>query len=192
MNPKFNPDKAIEVLLYVAKRCRNMYTALKVVYFVDKMHLSRYGRLICGDRYVAMSHGPVPSGLYDIVKFVRGDGAFAMRVPAKEAFTVRDYDIIPVRDPNPEHLSDSDMECLEWSIGEYGRKTFAELKAISHQDPAFLNADPNDLISTELLAKSLPDGEALCDYLTDARPRSLSDLQLHGATEGQVRSPGYA
>lgn len=59
------------------------------------------------------------------------------------------------------------MECLEQSVDEYGGKTFAELKAISHQEPAFREADPNDFIPLESLVRSLPDGEALWDYLTD-------------------------
>lgn len=166
MNSKFNLDKAIEVLLYVARRCPDTYAALKIVYFADRLHLSRYGRLIYGDRYVAMSKGPVPSGLYDIVKYVRGDGAFVVRVPAKESFTVQGYNIVPIRDPNPEHLSESDMECLDKSIAEYGGKTFADLKAISRREPAFQEADPNDFIPMESLAKSLPDGPTLWDYLT--------------------------
>jgi len=165
MNPKLNPHKALEVLLYVARRCPDTYTALKVVYFADRLHLSRFGRLICGDRYVAMDNGPVPSGLYDIVKFVRGDGAFVMRVPAKEAFTVQDYNIIPARDPDPQHLSESDIECLDESIVEYGNKTFAELKRISHA--SLREADHNDFISMESLTRSLENGEELWNYLND-------------------------
>ncbi len=167
MNPKFNPNKAIEVLLYVATRCPDTYRALKVVYFADKLHLARHGRLICGDRYVAMLHGPVPSGLYDIIKFVRGDGLFEMPVPAKEAFCVRDYyNIVPTREPNLEYLSESDIECLNESIATYGVKSFTELKQISHEDAAFQGADRNDFISMEQLAKSVPDGQVLWEYLT--------------------------
>lgn len=163
-NPKFDPQKALEVLLYVAHRCRDMYTALKVVYFADKVHLSQYGRLIAGDRYVAMSHGPVPSGLYDIIKSVRGDGAFIVRVPAKEAFTMLGNDINPLRGPDVDVLSETDRECLDEAIRNYGHMTFDELKRLSHDD-AFNAADQNDFIPMEALAKSLPNGEALWEYL---------------------------
>lgn len=164
-NLRFDPQKALEVLLYVAQRCPDMYTALKVVYFADKMHLSGYGRLIAGDRYVAMSHGPVPSGLYDIIKSVRGDGVLVVEVPAKEAFTMAKYDINPLRGPNLDILSESDRECLDETIRNYGHKSFNELKELSHDDPAFKAADENDFIPLEALAKSLPNGEALWEYL---------------------------
>jgi uncharacterized phage-associated protein len=165
IHPKFNPQKALEVLLYVVQRhCTDMYCALKIVYFADKKHLARYGRLIAGDHYVAMSHGPVPSGLYDIVKFVRGDRTLALNVPASEAFIMREYEIVPLREPNLDLLSESEQECLTESIREYGRKSFAELKRLSH-DKAFASADLNDFISMEDLAKDSPDGEALLEYL---------------------------
>ena len=165
MHPKFNPHKALEVLLYVARRCPDMYTALKVVYFADRQHLARYGRLIAGDSYVAMSHGPVPSGIYDIVKYVRGDGAFAVEVPARETFTMPDRETIsPLREPNLDLLSESEQECLEESIRRYGGKGFGELRDLSH-DAAFVAADRNDLIPMEALVKSVPDGEVLWDYL---------------------------
>lgn len=166
-NPKFDPKKALEVLLYVTPHCPDMYTALKVVYFADKLHLSRYGRLIAGERYVAMSHGPVPSGLYDMVKSVRGDGVFTVEVPAKEAFTMVDYNINPLRRADLDVLSESDRECLDEAIREYGHKSFAELKEISHRDTAFQAADENDFITMEALAKSLPNGEALLEYLNE-------------------------
>lgn len=164
MHPKFNPQKALEVLLYVAHQCSNMYKALKVVYFADKMHLAQYGRLIAGDSYVAMSHGPVPSGLYDLVKVVRGDGAFAVDVPLKEAFTMHGNEIVPLRPPNLDVLSESDQEVLAEAICKFGHKSFSELKKLSHDD-AFKAADDNDFISMEALVKSLPDGEALWEHL---------------------------
>lgn len=165
-NPRFDPQKALEVLLYVTRDRRDMYSALKVVYFADKEHLSRYGRLIAGDSYVAMSHGPVPSGLYDIIKSVRADSApLVMEVPAGKAFTMAGYDIKPLREPNLDILSESDKECLDEAVREYGRKTFNELKEISHRDAAFQAADENDFIPLEKLAKSLPNGEALWEYL---------------------------
>jgi uncharacterized phage-associated protein len=164
-NPKFDPRKALEILLYVTQQCRDIYTALKVVYFADKAHLSRYGRLIAGDRYVAMRHGPVPSGLYDIIKAVRGDGApLAFGTQAKEAFAIEGNSINPIRRPDLSVLSESDKECLDQAIREYGHKSFDELKRLSH-DAAFDAADENDFIAIEALARSLPNGEALLEYL---------------------------
>lgn len=163
-HPRLNAHKALEVLLYVARQCPKMYWALKVIYFADRQHLTRYGRLIAGDRYVAMRHGPVPSATYDLIKSVRGDGVLAMRIPADEAFAMRDNIIVPLRDPDLNALSESDKECLDESIQRYGRMPFGELKALSH-DEAYDAADRDDFIPMETLVKSLQDGEALWEYL---------------------------
>lgn len=162
---RFDPKKAIEVLLYVAQRCSDMYTALKVLYFADKEHLAKYGRLISGDSYVAMWHGPVPSNTYDLIKDVRGDRFRVTKVPVSEAFHMQGNDIVPRRKANRDLLSESDVECLDAAIQKYGHLSFAELKRLSHQEEAFQRADENDFIPLEAIATTLPEGELLVDYL---------------------------
>lgn len=61
-------EKTTEVLLYITEQVTDVYNALKVLYFADKDHLAKYGRQICGESYVAMKDGPVPSCTYDLVK----------------------------------------------------------------------------------------------------------------------------
>ncbi len=165
---KFDAKKALEVLLYIAENTTDLYHALKVLYFADKEHLVKYGRLICGDSYYAMRLGPVPSGVYDLVKYVRGDGFCSIGSLAKEAFSMREDDIIPHREADREFLSESDMECLDGAVAQYGPLTFGELKDLSHKDKAFEEADQNDFMTLETIIRTLPDGELLLDYLQDA------------------------
>jgi len=162
----FDTEKAIEVLLYIAERSPNVYNALKVLYFADKDHLSKYGRLICGDSYVAMRRGPVPSGAYDLVKYARGDGLYWTDIPLNEAFSVQDHSIVLHRKANLDLLSESDVECLDTAIEKYGYLPFGELKKLSH-DNAFKSADENDFIPLEAIVKTLPNGDLLWDYLED-------------------------
>lgn len=158
-------EKALEVLLYVTKRVRNIYNALKVLYFADKMHLGRYGRLIYGDSYVAMAHGPVPSAAYDLVKDARGEGVFQMPVETRQSLTVEANQIIPGREAKLDLLSESEIECLDEAIAQYGELPFGALKKASHEDKAFQSADDNDFMSLEAIAESLPDSDLLLDYL---------------------------
>ena len=161
---RFDPRKAIEVLLYIAERSPNVYSALKVLYFADREHLTRYGRLICGDSYVAMRHGPVPSGAYDLIKYARGDGVCWNSIPVTEAFAVQGRTIIPHRKARLDSLSESEIKCLDAAIKLYGRLSFGRLRDLSH-DEAFQAADENDFIPLEAIVKTLPDGELLLDYL---------------------------
>lgn len=155
---KFDVEKAIEILLYITEKTSNVYNVLKVVYFADKDHLRKYGRLICGDSYVAMSKGPVPSGLYDIVKFMRGDGPPWFNIPDKNALSVVGHDITPNRSPNLDLLSESDIECLDEAIEVYGFMSFGDLLARSHGSD-WKSADENDFISLDNFIRSIPEDE---------------------------------
>src|SRR5437899_249948 len=88
---RFDPEKALQAILFVAHRIpeASFHQISKIIYFADKAHLQKYGRLICGDSYVAMKHGPVPSAIYDILKAVRGDGFCEYVEQAQNAFEVR-------------------------------------------------------------------------------------------------------
>src|SRR3989337_1524135 len=120
----FDPDKAVEIILYVAGRVPDpgFHRVSKILYFADREHLATYGRFICGDSYVAMKHGPVPSGTYDVLKFVRGDDGLTCVVPhAQESFRVDDRKlVIPFKNANLDALSESERECLDPAIAKYG------------------------------------------------------------------------
>ena len=143
-------------------------TFLRFFSIADKDHLEKYGRLICGDRYIAMKHGPVPSGAYDLVKVVRGDRPCEPDNRIKEVLAMSGNTIIPKREPNLNLLSQSDIESLNIAIDKSSHLSFGDLQYLSHQDPAFQKADgESDTISVENLVKSLPDGELLWDHLTN-------------------------
>ncbi len=161
---RFDTEKAVEALLYIAERSCNIYNALKVLYFADKEHLAGYGRLICGDSYVAMRHGPVPSGVYDLVKYVRGDGSWRIDIPVNEAFSVQGRNIIPHRKANLDFLSESDIKCLDAAIEQYGHLSFGQLRRLSHDD-AYKAADQNDFIPLTAIVKTLPNSDLLLDYI---------------------------
>ena len=75
------------------------------------------------------------------------------------------YDVVPVRESNFDFLSLSEQECLDEAIKQYGKLSFGQLTAKSH-DAAWESADDNDFISVENIAASLPDNEDLLAHLT--------------------------
>ncbi len=165
-----NVEKAFEVLLYVASRIKvpDIYHVLKAIYFADKQHLGKYGRLIYGDCYCAMQLGPVPSLAYDIVKWVRGDRDPWTTFTTSPGFAVNVDDMmITHRAANLDLLSESDVECLDKAIEQYGNMSFGQLKQVSHEDEAFraADADEDDTMSLELIAQSLPNGDELLEHL---------------------------
>ncbi len=169
---KFDPDKAVEIILYIANRVGDpgFHRLSKILYFADRDHLAKYGRFICGDNYVAMKLGPVPSGFYDILKHVRGDDLPCPVPHATESFRVEgDKYVVTYKDADLDLLSESERECLDEAIAKYGQMPFGVLTDASH-DAAWDSADANDFIDVEQIAATLPDSEALLAHLRDPHP----------------------
>lgn len=150
---QFDADRTLAAVTYIASKkipALTTYKLCKLVFLADKYHLVKYGRIITGDRYVAIEHGPVPSHLYDILKDVVNDGdtyenspAFKNNLEVDKRFTYPHLSAKQQFDAN--ELSLSDVEALDRAIGRFGKMDFFELKAITHEMRAFQKAwdDPN-------------------------------------------------
>lgn len=169
---RFEPQVAVEAVLYIAHRSQDptSHHISKILYFADRLHLSRFGRFICGDTYIAMQNGPVPSGIYDMLKDARGDTSAYRYIESIGAFdVVNGYRIVPRRAPNRNWLSDSSIACIDEALEHYDDKSFGELTRLSH-DAAWNDADPNGTISVESILDSMEDTEDLLAHLLEPMP----------------------
>ena len=136
MNASFCLEKSIHAILYVANKLerKDFHKIFKVLYFADINHLSDYGRTITGDTYIAMNDGPVPSCIYDIFKALRGDGFFHTEAQRfSKYFEVCDWNFInPKMSAELKHLSSSDVEYLDASLGENANLSWNEIREKSH------------------------------------------------------------
>jgi uncharacterized phage-associated protein len=178
----FDIDVAINAVLYIAQRLDTptFHSVSKMLYFADKYHLEHYGSFIYGDSYVAMQHGPVPSGVYDLLKAVRGVvltsdpalvDAFAAHIDIHD-----DHHIIPQYNADPDYLSDASIESLDYALEHYGKLSFQELTAISH-DEAYHAAGDNDIIDIESIARTFDNSALLLEYLRDPYPDDFPEQQ---------------
>ena len=168
----FKAKKAREVTLYIAQHApiADRLHICKIAYFADRYHLEKYARLICNDRYVAMKYGPVPGGIYDIIKNA-GDAE-------DTDLAVDDFAVAPLRAADLSMLSESDREALDWAIQKYGSLSVDCLSQASHDDtwnnvtqhgalldaPYLLRAIP---IPLPEITNTLKDGELLTSYLRE-------------------------
>lgn len=170
----YDPDKAVHALAYVISKLGGMvglYKLLKIIYFADRRHLGRYGRFLFGDTYVAMKAGPVPSGAYDAVKIARGDAAWCRpHRLARVMLGVENNNIYALAQPDLDFFSESDLECLDEAIQEFRDLDWREIWRRSHRDPAFRSADLNGEMTVEGIAKSLPNADAVLEYLQNPCP----------------------
>jgi len=170
---QFQPEQALELVLYVAKRLTHpsYHSISKVLYFADREHLSRYGSLMTGDTYYAMRHGPVPSAIYNLLKAAAGRQEPAIplgwfELVAGVLAVEGEHRIRPLRDPNLEMISAAQRTCLDASIKANGRLSFSRLARKSH-DAAWKSADQNDIIELAAIAKTLPNAKEILAHLSD-------------------------
>ncbi|MEA3486569.1 MAG: Panacea domain-containing protein [Thermodesulfobacteriota bacterium] len=169
----FNEQKAIAAVLYVSKHLTvqqdiritpDFHKIFKILYFADQQHLAKYGRPIVGDYYIAMTHGPVPSRIYDMLKIVKGDSIFGDDKNYGAFFDVKNHYVYPKQDPDMDEFSESDIKCINESLKENEALGFRSLKDKSH-DMAYLKATKDDKISISEMAKVAGADEGMLSYI---------------------------
>lgn len=171
MKAKFKKEETINAILYLLDKfggkC-DIHKISKLLYFSDREHLMKYGRLITGDYYIAMSFGPVPSRIYDIFKFLRGDSYFSFVTDdiSAQLRMVNKEVVSALHKPDMDYLSESDVECLDNSINRYGALGFKELTDISH-DVAWNNAKGDHTISYKDMLREVDCEEGYVSYVSD-------------------------
>lgn len=148
---KPNVSRILAALYFVMaeaqRRGRNVsqYDLVKTLFLADRTHLNVWGRPVTYDNYCAMLHGPVPSLSYDLLK---GNGK-AMHdhglhgVPWKSVLINKSTKhFFPVNEAlNPqEFLSESDIEVLTESLGVVQALGFSQIRRLTHEDPAYVDA----------------------------------------------------
>jgi len=108
---KLDYKKAIQSLNLFAKKDGgeiNKMKALKLLYFAERYHLRKYGRLITNDTYCAMKNGAVPSVTMDIID----DDPYIEEQPKKYAskyITGKGHDLLSKAPIDDNVFSDSDF-----------------------------------------------------------------------------------
>ena len=148
-----DPAKIVEAVLYIldlAQECRfavTQYDIVKSIFLADKRHLNRFGRPITFDNYFAMKHGPVPSLVYDLLK---GNQAVAEKAGVKIEWDRKSVTgkpqsyFTPQRAPDMEILSPSETELLRDCFGMVKSLGFGQIRRLTHEYPAYLDAWEDD------------------------------------------------
>lgn len=165
---QFNKRKAIESILYLAKRVldSDIYGICKLLYLADKTNLEKYGRFIFGETYCAMKEGSTPSNVYDLLKEVAKTPTGELRVVGNQ--------IIALRDANLDYFSESDIECLNQIISVWGQVPNQSRRTAAHDD-AWKQAwdkrgDKGSVeIPIESIAELFDDSDELISHLSNSQ-----------------------
>ena len=131
----FNKQKAIETILFFANAREDRLSVmhmLKFIYYADVFHLNKYDRPIIGDSYYAMKNGPVASHTYDILKATCVDYKIKPEGYIKK--------IIPLRQPDLDYFSDTDIEIMEFVLEKFKDFDAEQMSIETHKTKAWKNA----------------------------------------------------
>ena len=165
---QFSKKKAIEAILYLAPKVveSNVYDICKLLYITDKTSLEKYGRFVFGESYSALQGGATPSNAYDLLKRAR-------RSPVDGIMVQEDEQIISLREPDLDYLSESDIECLDQTISTLGKASH-DARAEEAHDEAWNKAwdtrgkKKSVIIPIESIAGLFADADDLIDYLCNS------------------------
>lgn len=147
----FDSRKAIAAIVYLGSKQEQVsgldkYKAAKLIFLADKFHLVRHGKPIVGDSYRALDYGPVPQNVLDLLHAITAteqpvEGPARALAEMIEVDRTFHYPRLRARSTPPlDLLSTSEVEALDHVVAVYGRKTFDQLKAITHEMACYRKA----------------------------------------------------
>lgn len=134
----FNYRKATQALDYFAEKSGgtiNKMKALKLVYFADRYHLRKYGRLVTNDTYFAMDNGPVASGAKDLAEESDFTGREAQNYASNYIEASAKYDYACKKPTDKTELSSSDVEALDYAWDKFGDLDEWAIVTLTHKYP---------------------------------------------------------
>ena len=134
---------------------------MKLIYFLDFVHLKTYGSPVTYDTYINLEHGPIPSFiknlvdnaadnideavLADTISFERPQGTRMYRFLPKRKFTEKDK----------KYFSETELEILAKVCTKFGNKNTKYVEEASHNETPWKKTNFLDKISYELATEDL-------------------------------------
>jgi len=131
---RFNERRATEAAAKFLKLRGGRMSYLKLIkllYFLDREALLRWGRPVTTDRYVSMDNGPVVSRIYGLIREEPPPGTD----PVWRHFisAPSNYEVSLTADPETDELSPVEESLIEEVFAMYGKLSRWNLVALSHE-----------------------------------------------------------
>ena len=159
----FPYEKVVQALAYLTQKNNgkiNKMKIIKLIYFADRFHLRKYGKLLSGDKYYGMEYGAVPSITKDLATRNIFLDENVLEYIDNYLDTSEQYDLGLKNDCELDFLSESELEALDFAFQVFGDKDEFQLANISHDYPEW------DNIKEELQSKKRAEMNVM-DFLGD-------------------------
>lgn len=177
---ELTPDlsKIVEAILLILKvgaergKTVTQYEIVKTLFLADRRHLNEYGRPITFDNYKAMKHGPVPSFAYNLLKgdrFELSQLGFDLPWSATPLPGTRAKSYTATTAPDNDALAPSETEAITDSFTVVSTLGFSQVRRLTHEDAAYLDAWEGDETTSYPMALAL--------LFDDPNPALAEDLQ---------------
>ena len=154
-------DKFAEMVLFFFAKLQHLYAVKlwKLMFYADFYHYRLTGRSISGYRYQAIQHGPVPERYEMHIGMMIAHNQLQRQNHPSQQRTNGMGSVIqyfPVRPPQMQVFTDSEVWALQHVFQHLGYKTRVEIEALSHAETAWIANHPcNGPISYQTYAYDL-------------------------------------
>lgn len=145
----------------------------KILYFAQRDHVAKYGKVIVDESFRALKHGPVPTYTYKALQIADGkplDGDFKDFL---NDIVVKNQIVFVTSKPDMDYISGADKRSLDASITKYKNEDPYDLSDLSH-DSAWRKAkqriqdDPQkNFITIINIARAGNASESMVDYIRE-------------------------
>jgi uncharacterized phage-associated protein len=126
---------------------------MKLFYFLDFMHVKKYGAPVTFDTYVHLEHGPIPSTIKNLIDEACDDAdnsilADTVRCESVEGITMKR--VLPRRgfsENDRKYFSKSELEILETVCKRFGPQNTKYIEDASHKEAPWRETSPLETIS---------------------------------------------
>ena len=143
---RFNEEKATQVagkLLTLGGGSMAYLKLIKLLYFIDREAILRWGRTVTTDRFVSMPQGPVVSRIYDLICSGPEEGVNSpWHSHIRQA---RHYDVEIFEPTGDEELSRAEERLIEEIFARDGAKSKWVLRDMSHELPEWQDPSGSSL-----------------------------------------------
>jgi uncharacterized phage-associated protein len=179
-----NIRKIVTILNYLSTKLVSLdkLKAVKLLYFIDKLHLLEYGRFVTDDVYIKMKYGPVPTRILDIINdsdnLFNDDKKYLNKYINIDSNNFKN--ITSKKSPDLNELSKSEIKIIDKVLEEYGKFSSNKLIDISHKEYAWINAQNQDPLNFDDIIIDLPEDkkEELLEHYREYKETNLMMREL--------------
>ena len=163
----YDVEKLIDILTIFSKNNQDL-TKLrigKLLYFIDKYHLQKYGNIVLNDRYFKLANGPVPTLTLDLLnemfdperQYIVDDEKIDKKYLSEYLKVAGKYRLKLLKESSFESLSLSELEIIKEVLGIYGHMDTGEIVKESHKDATWLKTNKPEEIDYCLFLEDMPE-----------------------------------